>query len=550
MDSGPHRGMPAGARIVTPLSDGLQTTLENGSGFERPGARGEEWRLRQILDSLPQGVWTLDLHGVTSAANPALERMLGYGPAGIMGRQALDLVLHEARPLAAETLTRCRQGKPECLELPLVHHAGNTVWTRINASVLYDDRGSVCAFLLVVTDISDLKHGERERELTQARAVETQKHDSLGLLAGGIAHDFNNLLAVIIGQIEIVTADPRLETRVIEALSSAIAAAQRAAGLTRQLLDYAGRSQLHECALHLDREAEQLVASLRATLPSGITLAFSVDEGADLTVRGDPERIQQIVSHLLNNAVESYPSSAGTISVRVGREALPAGAVADAHPPDPTEGGAYVFVEVRDQGLGMTPGTLARAFEPFFTTKTSGRGLGLAACMGVAKAHGGFLTAQSELSRGSTFRVYLPFVQLQQEPLQTEAFAAADQEKRPPTVLVVDDEPMIRSFARSMLEMEGYRVVDAASGAEALEILRGQTAEIGGVLLDLSMPGMDGSVVLSTLRTFAPDLPVVIQTGYSAEATAQRLAQWRVRGVLQKPYRANQLLACIRAMFE
>jgi CheY-like chemotaxis protein len=146
--------------------------------------------------------------------------------------------------------------------------------------------------------------------------------------------------------------------------------------------------------------------------------------------------------------------------------------------------------------------------------------------------------------------MFLPFAQVQQDPVLSEAPLGDQTNKLPLKVLVVDDEPMIRTFARSMLEMEGYHVEDAASGAEALEILRTKLSEIGGVLLDLSMPGMDGSVVLSTLRTFAPDLPVVIQTGYSAEATAQRLAQWRVRGVLQKPYRANQLLESISSMFQ
>jgi PAS domain S-box-containing protein len=549
MGSGPHRGLIEGVRARTPLPDGLQTTPENAQGIERSAVRSDEHRLRQILDNFPQGLWTLDLHGFTATANPAFERMLGYGTQGLFGRHALDLVSREGRVQAAEALTRCRQGHPQAVELALSHCSGSTVWTRITASALTDERAHTTGFLLVVTDISEIKRGERERELTQARAIEAQKHDSLGILAGGIAHDFNNLLAVIIGQIEIVTADARLDAKVTDALSSAISAAQRAAGLTRQLLDYAGRSQLQERTIHLDRQGNQLLSSMRDSLPVGVKLEFSADAPGALSVLGDPERIQQTLAHLIINAVEAYQGAAGTIFVQVGREELPAGVLADAHPPQPIKGGDYVFVEVRDQGSGMSPATLARAFEPFFTTKTSGRGLGLAACMGVAKAHGGFLTAQSELHRGSTLRVYLPFAQVQPETLPHEATLAIEKPKRPPTVLVVDDEPMIRTFARSMLEMEGYRVEDAASGAEALEILRSRLADIGGVLLDLSMPGMDGSVVLSTLRTFAPDLPVVIQTGYSAEATAQRLAQWRVRGVLQKPYRANQLLESIGSMF-
>ncbi|MFT3922759.1 MAG: response regulator [Myxococcales bacterium] len=547
MGSGPHRGL-VGAK--TPLPDGLQTTPHNLQGLDLPSLRGNERRLRQVVDALEQGIWVLDLHGFTHATNPAFDRMLGAPANGLLARHALDLVAREGRPAAAQALTRCRQGERETFELPLLHADGRNVWTRIEASALNDERGPAWGFLLTVVDIGELKQGERERELVQARTLEAQKHDSLGILAGGIAHDFNNLLAVIIGQIEIVTADSRFDSRASNALASAISAAQRAAGLTRQLLDYAGRSQLQERAIMLDERARELLRNTRDSLPSNVRIELAVDAPLDLTLRGDPDRIQQSLSHLVTNAVESYNGNPGTVFIHVGRKHFAPGLVDDAHPPEPIKGGDYVFVEVRDQGFGMSPATLARVFEPFFTTKTSGRGLGLAACMGVAKSHGGFLTAQSELYRGSTFRMYLPFAQVRQETVMHMADASAERGKLPLKVLVVDDEPMIRTFARSMLEMEGYHVEDAASGAEALEILRSRLPEIGGVLLDLSMPGMDGSVVLSTLRTFAPDLPVVIQTGYSAEATAQRMAQWRVRGVLQKPYRANQLLESISSMFQ
>ena len=152
-----------------------------------------------------------------------------------------------------------------------------------------------------------------------------------------------------------------------------------------------------------------------------MVLELNAEKGHGLTVVGDAERIQQTLLHLVSNAVESYSGNPGTVFVRVGNLRLPAGVLADAHPPEPIEGGDYVFVEVRDQGFGMSPGTLVRVFEPFFTTKAPGRGLGLAACMGVAKAHGGFLTSHSELYRGSTFRIYLPFAHVQQETLIPES---------------------------------------------------------------------------------------------------------------------------------
>jgi signal transduction histidine kinase/ActR/RegA family two-component response regulator len=384
---------------------------------------------------------------------------------------------------------------------------------------------------------------ERERRL-----LEAQKHDSLGVLAGGIAHDFNNLLAVIIGQVELVASEPGMSPKAQLALSSAIGAAQRAAGLTRQLLDYAGRSQLRQRTFCMVEATRELVRSLRAKLPANLSIEHRAD-AVQLLVSGDSDRLEQSLLNLIANAVEACGDRAAAVCVSLSREHVEDVQRLAPHPPEPVRPGEYVCVEVRDDGPGMAPTTLHRVFEPFFTTKASGRGLGLAASLGVVRAHGGFITARSEPERGATFRVYLPLMSGTSAD-QTRVLAAPSAlQPGARVVLVVDDEPMIRTFARDMLEDEGFVVLEAGSGNDALEILRRDHATIGGVLLDLSMPGMDGAAVLSTLRTFAPDLPVVLQTGYSAEVTAQRLAQWRVHGILQKPYRCAQLLQMITALF-
>lgn len=544
-----HRSQTEGASDLAALPDGLHATKSVTQGANVLGPFRADARSQQIIDNIHHGICTLDPEGFTTFANASMVKMLGLTLDECIGHHMLDFVALDTKHLATPFLANSGKGQRETFDVLLMHRENGAFRARAVIGPFHDERGAFCGSILSVFELNTTNHNEQEADVALTRLLDAQKHDSLGVLAGGIAHDFNNLLAVIIGQIEIVTANGSLDACTERALSTAISAAQRAAGLTRQLLDYAGRSQLQECAIRLGEQTQALVDGIRASLPKQLQIEVEV-ESSGSTVLGDPERIQQSTMHLINNAIEAYGSSPGTILVRVGKVNLEAGITPpNAHPPEPVKGGSYGFVEVRDNGLGMSPATLERVFDPFFTTKASGRGLGLAACLGVVRTHGGFFTVESELHAGTVFRVYLPLAQCADNSESADTKTDDIQRKRPRKVLVVDDEPMIRTYVRSMLEIEGFSVEDAASGMDALEILRAQHTNLGGVLLDLSMPGMDGSVVLSALRTFAPDLPVIIQTGYSAEATAQRLAQWRVTGVLQKPYRAGQLLESIQSMF-
>ncbi len=545
MGSSQDRGLMEGASTIAALPDGLQAAQSDPACASF--ALKSDARVRQVIECLPHGVWVLDPEGFTTFTNATMANQLGLSADSLIGRHLLDFVARDTKHLASLHLSQTRKGQQERLDLILIHSERGPFSAHVLLGPFFDERGTYSGSLLSVLP-QGVKPQASKPESEAARLLEARKHDSLGVLAGGIAHDFNHLLAVIIGQIEIVTAGGSLDSRTAQALATAIAASQRAAGLTRQLLDYAGRSQLQERSIALDEQTQKLVDAVRSRLPAHLRIELHID-AESAQVLGDPERLEQSTMHLIENAIEAYGCKPGTIHVRVGKDEFPAGAPPHARPAGPIKGGSYGFVEVRDDGIGMSESTLDRVFDPFFTTKASGRGLGLAACLGVVRTHGGFLTVDSTLHQGSVFRAYLPLTQASNASTSAAGAASHTTHKRPNKVLVVDDEPMIRTYVRSMLELEGFVVEDAASGVDALEILRAHHGELGGVLLDLSMPGMDGSVVLSALRTFAPDLPVVIQTGYSAEATAQRLAQWRVTGVLQKPYRAGQLLESIRSMF-
>jgi len=284
------------------------------------------------------------------------------------------------------------------------------------------------------------------------------------------------------------------------------------------------------------------------TVTQEIRRAVVADDS--LSIMADPDRLQQATMNLVLNAAEAYGDGEGTVSVRVDREHVGSSGLPWTRPgADPVKPGEYVFLEVRDRGAGMDEQTVKRIFEPFFSTKRNGRGLGLAATLGIVRTHGGDLVVQSRPGQGTTFRAYYPRCRAEDEASPPAADPTPVEAVRSRTLLVVDDEPMVREFAQRLLEAEGYRVHGAGSGSDALAVLRERLADIDGVLLDVSMPGMDGDALLSTLRSFAPELPVIVHSGHSLERTSERLRKWNIAGVLQKPYRAARLSEMVRGLF-
>ncbi|MET0283581.1 MAG: PAS domain S-box protein [Polyangiales bacterium] len=530
----------------------LEAELARLHALERDTASAHlaasERQFRRIVETTAEGVWTLDAGNITTFVNEAMARMLGYTPAQMLGRHLFEFMPEELREVSEQNVERRQQGIREVHDFPLRHREGHEVWTIMTTSPIVDDEGVYQGALAMVTDATEKRRSERERSELTARMLESQKTESLGVLAGGIAHDFNNLLAAIMGHVEIATQEAQ-SVRSRTALANALTAAQRAAGLTRQLLDYSGRGEVALRPLGLAKHSGELVELLRASIPKRVSIELNTLD-ARLTVMADPDRLQQATMNLVINAAESYGTSAGIVRVEVGHEEIGPAGLPWLRSPDPVRPGEYVYLEVRDQGVGMDEGTLKRVFEPFFTTKTTGRGLGLAATLGIVRTHGGHLTVRSRLGAGTTFRAYFPLCREAEEQVVSEPLKPTPRvEQRTRTLLVVDDEPMVREFAHRLLETEGYSVIEAGSGGEALSLLRGRIAEIDGVLLDLSMPGMDGDALLSELRSFAPELPVIVHSGHSLESTSERLVQWNIAGVLQKPYRAARLSEMVRGLF-
>lgn len=391
-------------------------------------------------------------------------------------------------------------------------------------------------FAAVLTDVSE--SAKAEERLRQA-----QKLESVGLLAGGVAHDFNNLLTVILG-----SASSALEERPsCEHSKAIVSAAERAAHLTKQLLAYAGKGQFVKKAIDLTELVLQSKQLLAASVAKRVNLVFNLAHDLP-AVEEDPSRVEQILMNLVINAGEAMPPKTdGRIEIGTGTcEITPETAGQQSR--YEVAAGAYVWLEVRDNGTGMDEVTLSRIFDPFFSTKFTGRGLGLAAVDGIVRSSKGFIEVRSFPGGGTTFRVFLPA-----SPSKRLGEGGAPAERLPrrssSTVLVVDDEEMVRQLASMILRRHGYEVLEAADGKHALRILAGSPVLPSVVVLDLAMPVMGGDELLPVLAKEYPSLKIVISSGYPEEETRRGFGGASIAGFLQKPYTAATLTNKIDEIF-
>ncbi len=388
-----------------------------------------------------------------------------------------------------------------------------------------------------------LAHEERER-MRQAM-VHAQKLESLGQLAGGVAHDFNNLLTVILGNAALardaVGAGPAKD-----ALADLVRATQHATHLTKQLLAYSGRSPVTRQPMDLSKRTRDVCRLVQASLPPRVRLMFRLAERLP-PIEADASQMAQVVTNLVLNAADAIGPAAGEIRVTTG--------VVDVRP-DETQGlvpaadfrpGRHVFLEVADDGCGLDREALGRIFDPFYSTKGPGRGLGLAAVHGIVRGHRGAIGITSEPGKGTGFRVLLPAPEAAAAPAVAESPAERKSEPAPAarsSILVVDDQQIVRIFAERALRAVGHEVKVAANGAEALDAVRGGKIEL--LLLDVGLGGEYGPDVLEQIHALHPDLPVILMSGFSEkEATAGLVAAGRA-AFLAKPFTPDQLAAKVR----
>ncbi|GDX82975.1 hypothetical protein LBMAG42_47860 [Deltaproteobacteria bacterium] len=395
----------------------------------------------------------------------------------------------------------------------------------------------------LLQDVTERVLHRQERERLQDHLLHVQKLESLGVLAGGVAHDFNNLLTAILGNASLAEMQLTTGHPATRAVNSMVAAARRASDLTRQLLAFSGRGHFKVLPTDVNEQVVELTVLLEASIPKKVNLRIEPHENLPL-VAADGSQLSQVLMNLVINGAEAIDEQGGTVVVRTGVQVLEQGDLLSVGPFAAAAPGAFVFVEVSDSGAGMDESTLARIFDPFFTTKVNGRGLGLAAVQGIIRGHQGLIRVYSEPGRGTTFKVFLPALTrgaLQYPPAETPAGRLNG------TVLVVDDEPSVREFARAALEFGGYRVVEAADGRLGVDAFRALAGEIDVVLLDLTMPRMSGEEALSEMRKIRPATRVILSSGYNEVEATRRLVGRASVEFIQKPYTVRELLALLGA---
>lgn len=401
--------------------------------------------------------------------------------------------------------------------------------------------------LLTITDISERKRAEERRLQLERQMQQTQKLESLGVLAGGIAHDFNNLLTIILGNTSLALDDLPPLSPANESLLTIEKTSLRAAELCRQILAYSGKGRFVIDDIRLGNLVGDMFSLLQSSISKKATLNLNLKEPLP-PLHGDPGQIRQVIMNLVTNASEAIGDRSGVITISTGLMQCSREYLCEAYLYENLAEGLYVWFEVSDTGTGMDQETQRRIFEPFFTTKFTGRGLGLSAVLGIVRGHKGALKVYSKPGKGTTVKVLFPAL--------AEGKFSAEQGVAPKagtwgwkgagTILLVDDEESVRTLGTRMLERIGFKVLLAADGHEALDVYRNRRDEIALILLDLTMPQMDGEETLHELRRIDAKVRVVISSGYTEAEIAPQFAGKPLFGFLQKPYTLSALTQCLR----
>jgi len=389
-----------------------------------------------------------------------------------------------------------------------------------------------------------------ERNQLEARMQHTQKLESLGVLAGGIAHDFNNILTAIQGNAEMAMYDLPVNSAPRQSLAEVIVASRRAADLCRQMLAYSGQSPFAMKVLDVSSIVEGIVQMLKVSISKKATLRLDFAEDLP-AIKADLTQMRQIVMNLITNASEALEDRSGVIMLSTLARECNAATFAEAYVADDLPAGTYVVLEISDTGSGMDEETRSRIFDPFFSTKFTGRGLGMAAVLGIVRAHQGAIKVRSEPGQGTTVTVYFPAVDEVAPARPTRRPASAPDVRGSGLVLVVDDEPQLRVVVKHALSRQGFTVLTAEDGQEAVDTFRKHAEEIACVVLDLTMPHMDGEEAYRELYRLNPEVPVVIVSGYHKKDVEQRFsdAEQMVR-FIQKPFDIKEFVAEIAAIVD
>ena len=491
--------------------------------------QASETRFRLLIEHNVDGMVIVTKSGTIRFVNPAAEHLFR--------RPAHDLIGHPLGfPITAGLTT----------EIDLSDQNGTS--TPVEIRVVEVEWEEEQVYLASLRDLTERRRAEEERRLLEAQMQYAQKLESLGVLAGGIAHDFNNLLMTIVARAGLALRALGPESPGHDHLKQIEKAGLRGGELANQMLTYAGRGKPSIQKLNVSKLVKEMAHLLGVSVSKRAVLNYDL-AAKPQTIQADPAQLRQVIINLVTNASEAIGERSGVVTmstgtVKVRLDQLKHWYVAGTLPPD-----LSVYLDVRDTGCGMTDETLPKIFDPFFTTKFTGRGLGLAALLGIVRAHGGAVAVKSQPGRGTHFRLLFPSA-LPKE-LENKKASVTDLDWRGTgTILVVDDEEDVRIASKLILEEIGFRVMTAEDGRAGLAEFQEHRHDITVVLLDLTMPHMNGQELLKEIREINQGIPVILSSGYTEEDALKRFSGTGINGFIQKPYQVEALIDKIRKVIE
>ncbi len=497
---------------------------------------------KDILDHMQDAYYRANLKGEMIWVSLACERQMGYSRQELIGKPISYLYYDSAgRALFLQAL-QSTEGDLRHFEVCLRHKDGSRMWSEVNAQYFYDEQGAVAGIEGNVRNITERKKAERESQELTGQLQQAQKMESIGVLAGGIAHDFNNMLVGVMGNAELAMLDTDVQDHMRQYLQKIFNSARRGADLVKQMLAYSGQGRLSMGNQNFNALIGDVSELLSTVIGKKITLNQTLmDDLPD--VSGDRNQLTQLVMNLMTNASEAMADKPGVIHLRTGVRHLGALDFSSMYMATDLEEGMFVFVEVKDSGCGMDEETKSRIFDPFFTTKETGTGLGLAELLGIVRSQGGTLAVHTEQGKGSRFSVFLPMLEVRALPQNLDTPEINIPSNMPGAILLVDDEETVRDVASSMLEREGLRVLTAVDGQQAVDVYRQHAPEIALVLMDLTMPEMDGEQAFHAIRAINPNASIVLSSGFLDSEAIERLKRYGLAGFVKKPYSRQMLLS-------
>lgn len=508
-------------------------------------------RLDALVTSAMDAIVSLDETQRITLFNPAAEKMFRCTAADALGTDFARFVAPPHRDAHREQLSDfVRSGLASRRmgvvgDLRGVRASGEDFPLEASVSQCTVQRRPLLT--LILRDSSERRRAEDERLKFLSQIQQTQKLESLGVLAGGIAHDFNNLLMAVLGHADLALDALPGSSEARDDLAEIRRAAQRATELCKQMLAYSGKGRFVIQAVELQKLVEEMMHMLRVSISKNAILKLNFAPNLP-SVDADASQLRQVVMNLIVNASEAIGDRSGVITLSTGAMDCDRGYLSEAWLDEQLPEGMYVFIEVADTGAGMDAETRSRIFDPFYTTKFTGRGLGLAAVLGIVRGHRGAIKVYSELGKGTTLKVLFPASQ--RGAVREEGSAVRGIYEGKGTVLLVDDDESVRAVGRKMLERIGFSVVTAADGAEAIARFRERADDIICAIVDLTMPHVDGAETFRELRRMRPGVRVILSSGYNEQDVTQRFVGKGLAGFIQKPYQLSTLVAVLKEVLE